>query len=566
MEGSNYCILHTGFPQKNKEDPEYQTLTKLKLKRVNEKIRSGDFYFEGAILPGLKIDPGTFIESRLAPDGFTFNGAIDFSNTTIKGDLIFSWITFRENANFNMAVIEGDLDFRNSTFLCNAFFTQSYILGSAFFTDVVIKGIINFNVATIGPLPAVTAISPSSGPAGTQVLIRGNGLSNANAVFFGRVPASSFEIADDSTITATVPVDATGLAVVDVTATTPNRKSNVSSRYTYSDTVPPSDVKKTDINTDTGLPVLKEEKSVVKDVKSEEPEGPAYIHERVEGLLVGYAYFDGVRIGGDANFSGLALTRNAVFTNATFSKLVSFDHAIIGENALFNGVTSESEFRMNFSWWAKKCYFDNAVIKKADFSNSKDPPIHDISLIGTEIEEDLLFYESVFDGDVELKNSKIGGRFVIDNIVIKKPKAREEVYRRLKRDCEEAGQQSKADEYYFKEMAAKREQNGNTLMRGLEWLFLDKIFCYGVKPLNTFLIWCGIILIFSGLFWGFNAISNVTTPVNYVYFSIVNAMTPGYSGTAATPGIPRVIASAEAILGTFMWAAFITIFVRKYTR
>ena len=101
---------------------------------------------------------------------------------------------------------------------------------------------------------------------------------------------------------------------------------------------------------------------------------------------------------------------------------------------------------------------------------------------------------------------------------------------------------------------------------GLEWLFLDKIFCYGVRPRNTFFIWCGIILIFSGLFWIFHGVGNSTNPITYIYFSIVNAMTPGYSGMAANPGIPQAIASIEAILGTFMWAAFITIFVRKYTR
>ena len=54
--------------------------------------------------------------------------------------------------------------------------------------------------------------------------------------------------------------------------------------------------------------------------------------------------------------------------------------------------------------------------------------------------------------------------------------------------------------------------------------------------------------------------------VECFYFSVVTAVTPGYGKYELTSGVYQVIASAEAIFGTFMWAAFIATFARKYMR
>jgi hypothetical protein len=43
-------------------------------------------------------------------------------------------------------------------------------------------------------------------------------------------------------------------------------------------------------------------------------------------------------------------------------------------------------------------------------------------------------------------------------------------------------------------------------------------------------------------------------------------VTPGYGKYELTSWVYQVIASAEAIFGTFMWAAFIATFARKYMR
>ncbi len=68
------------------------------------------------------------------------------------------------------------------------------------------------------PLPAVTGLSPSTGPGGTQVAISGTGFTTATTVAFGTVPATSFQIDSDGQITATAPALAPG--AVDVTVAT----------------------------------------------------------------------------------------------------------------------------------------------------------------------------------------------------------------------------------------------------------------------------------------------------------------------------------------------------------
>jgi len=51
-----------------------------------------------------------------------------------------------------------------------------------------------------------------------------------------------------------------------------------------------------------------------------------------------------------------------------------------------------------------------------------------------------------------------------------------------------------------------------------------------------------------------------------LYFSIVTATTLGYGDLRPRPGLFYFIASAEAILGSFMWALLIVVFARKYMR
>jgi hypothetical protein len=88
--------------------------------------------------------------------------------------------------------------------------------------------------ATTPVAPAVTALSPGSGPSvsGATVTITGSGFTGTTAVNFGSTPAAAFSVNSDTTISATTPA---GSGTVDVTVTNPAGTSPTSSadQFTY---------------------------------------------------------------------------------------------------------------------------------------------------------------------------------------------------------------------------------------------------------------------------------------------------------------------------------------------
>ncbi len=83
------------------------------------------------------------------------------------------------------------------------------------------------------PAPAVTGVNPATAPSGTTVSISGTNFTGASAVNFGGVAASTFNVTNDTTVTAAAP---SGSGTVDVTVTTSGGTSpiNASDKFTYS--------------------------------------------------------------------------------------------------------------------------------------------------------------------------------------------------------------------------------------------------------------------------------------------------------------------------------------------
>jgi hypothetical protein len=79
--------------------------------------------------------------------------------------------------------------------------------------------------------PKITSFSPPSGPTGTPVTINGSGLTQATAVKFGTVKATTFTVLSDSEVTADVPA---GLApgAVTISITTPGGAANSPTKFT----------------------------------------------------------------------------------------------------------------------------------------------------------------------------------------------------------------------------------------------------------------------------------------------------------------------------------------------
>ena len=112
--------------------------------------------------------------------------------------------------------------------------------GTAGTVDIVVTAVGNVTSPTSPadqytylPVPAVTGVSPGSGPSagGNTVTVTGTGFTGASAVSFGTVPATSFTVDSDSSITAVAPAGAVGID--DVTVTTPGGTSAVSTADQY---------------------------------------------------------------------------------------------------------------------------------------------------------------------------------------------------------------------------------------------------------------------------------------------------------------------------------------------
>ena len=107
------------------------------------------------------------------------------------------------------------------------------------FNDVQQVQNVAINAGPALPVPTVTAVNPSSGPStgGTPVTITGTNFTGVSAVHFGAVPAASYSVPNNTSISATAPSGAAG--AVDVTVTTSQGTSATTSNDQFTYTAPP---------------------------------------------------------------------------------------------------------------------------------------------------------------------------------------------------------------------------------------------------------------------------------------------------------------------------------------
>jgi len=152
-----------------------------------------------------------------------------------------------------------------------------------------------------------------------------------------------------------------------------------------------------------------------------------------------------------------------------------------------------------------------------------------------------------------------------------------------------AGNRDEEEYHFYREMEAKRIQKGIRGNSGLglgdclktetwsfwrfflhdviEYFFVQRIFGYGVHPYWLFGWWFAIVVAFAVIYWIKGGIEEPEAKqwFDYLWFSIATAATPGYA-LYKPVDLFKFMAGIEAILGTFMWAAFITTFARKFSR
>ncbi len=93
--------------------------------------------------------------------------------------------------------------------------------------------------ASTASIPAITGLSPASGPVagGTQVTITGLDLSGATTVNFGTTPALSFVVNSSTEITAICPAGTVGSVDVTVTTSGGTSAATSSDKFTYVNTI-----------------------------------------------------------------------------------------------------------------------------------------------------------------------------------------------------------------------------------------------------------------------------------------------------------------------------------------
>jgi PKD repeat protein len=195
-----------------------------------------------------------FVASPASAATTTITGIGPISGTPQVGSVLVAGSVVPSGATVSYQWMESDSSGGTYTSIAGAT-TTSYtpVVGDASkYIEVVVTGSGSYagtvTSGAVGPVtevsPAVTSISPNSGPStgGTTITIHGSGFSNGagssnvNYVMFGSTQSTSNTFISDTEITATSPAESAGTVNIAVTTPVGTSSSSSSSQFTYSAT------------------------------------------------------------------------------------------------------------------------------------------------------------------------------------------------------------------------------------------------------------------------------------------------------------------------------------------
>lgn len=156
----------------------------------------------------------------------------------------------------------------------------------------------------------------------------------------------------------------------------------------------------------------------------------------------------------------------------------------------------------------------------------------------------------------------------------------EEIYRNLRKITESDGLFETAGWFFQKEMKMRRKQMPRYSLKRFVSKIVEFTCGYGERPLRIVsisvlvILFFSLIFLFTGLSYGDETIifsfsnsfnENLMHFFNSLYFSVVTFTTLGY-GDILPVGISKLFAGLEALLGGFILALFVVVFVKKMTR
>ena len=294
------------------------------------------------------------------------------------------------------------------------------------------------------------------------------------------------------------------------------------------------------------------------------------------GTTFNGAYFIKAAFRGNASFADTTFSDGGDFIETTFDEGVRFRGATFREDADFIGTTFNRADFIEATFRGYANFIETVFRRSADFSRAEFR--QDADFGGAEFKGEILTFKDAF---------------------FAAPASQEDACRRAKNVLEKNGNREDAGYHLYREMEGKRKQKESDyryfdyesllFCKGIkvspwkltdllnylrynifEYLFIQVIFGYGVHPFRLWGCWWIVVGLFALLYWMRGGINSTTNqPLNfldYLWFSITVAVTPGFAGYKPAPGFYQVLAGIEAIFGTFMWAAFITTFARKFSR
>ncbi len=264
---------------------------------------------------------------------------------------------------------------------------------------------------------------------------------------------------------------------------------------------------------------------------------------------------------------------------------------------VFPEIPGDVDFSFRHAVFKKKACFHSAVFES------------DVDFTGAVFEGDACFSEATFMGHVDFGGEEEGeycrfyGLLRFANAEFRKgvsidlpsecfrlPEAEAEACRVQALSYERELDRSKADEMFVRERRARRRavvwrareefyrskglksklKAAWSLVKAyasstIEFLLADMTCRYGTDWKRPIALWViAVLFLFPLAYWITGGV-RVHSFFDYLYFSIVTATTLGY-GDLHPVGVGKMIASIEAVYGTFMWAVFLAVFAMKYMR
>jgi len=268
--------------------------------------------------------------------------------------------------------------------------------------------------------------------------------------------------------------------------------------------------------------------------------------------------------------------KNFSLSNGNYSHINLVNRASKTGYQLHNADCYHSDFNHAHCF---KLDFSGSSLMKADFShaNLHCANLTGCNLLGTNFQGAKL--EHVIWGKTAVQEQQANKAEKLEDKIDLYQQA-EEVYRNLRLVSEKQGLFEIAGNFFQREMVMRRKQMPLLSINRIISKIVDMFCGYGEQPIRVVAFTWSVLISFTLLFFlsglsyqgqeiGYNGQASLAQNIDELlscgYFSIVTFTTLGYGDITPT-GFSRVLASVEALFGSFTLALFVVVFVKKMTR